>query len=194
MALMELFNSAVALLGLWIFVFFFYRNYRLDLFRQEIFTIRDELFDYGASGAVSFSDPAYLLLRKFMNQTIRYAHILTFSRYIVAALLGRRYSPDFTNPVQKWRERVDDIEAEEVRNKLLEFHDRVGLAIADQLLRRSLFLFSIGTLLAVIARIVTGSTASSQEVVKQEQIEALEVQMIESEEQERRMLRGTAAA
>src|SRR5260370_14413210 len=53
---------------------------RLDSFRQEMFIIRDELFDYAASGRISFNDPAYRLLRQLMNGFIRYGHQLTFFR------------------------------------------------------------------------------------------------------------------
>ncbi len=53
---------------------------RLDEFRQNMFAVRDELFDYAASGHISYNDPAYRLLRQLMNGYIRYGHQLTFFR------------------------------------------------------------------------------------------------------------------
>ena len=36
-----------------------WRRYRLDLFRQNLFALRDELFDMAATGDLAFNDPAY---------------------------------------------------------------------------------------------------------------------------------------
>jgi hypothetical protein len=43
----------------------------LDRFRQDVFGLRDELWDFAASGQISFDDPAYRLLRQLMNGFIR---------------------------------------------------------------------------------------------------------------------------
>lgn len=61
---------------------------RLDSFRQKMFVVRDELFDYAASGKIEFNDPAYRLLRQSMNGHIRYAHQLTF--FVFACLLHKQ--------------------------------------------------------------------------------------------------------
>ena len=52
---------------------------RLDSFRQNMFAIRDELFDFAADGNIAFDHPAYMMLRNQMNGFIRYAHHLTVS-------------------------------------------------------------------------------------------------------------------
>ena len=60
---------------------------RCDLFRQEMFGLRDDLFDYAKAGKISFNHPAYRLLRQSLNGNIRYAHRLTFFRICVTTLL-----------------------------------------------------------------------------------------------------------
>ena len=70
--LMTVTQSAILLMGLGVILFWLWPSVRLDCFRQEMFAIRDELFDYASSGRVSFSHPGYRLLRQSMNGFIRY--------------------------------------------------------------------------------------------------------------------------
>ena len=78
---------SVVLLKLW-------RDARLDSFRQELFVLRDELFDYAASGKIAFDDPAYRLLRQMMNGMIRYGHQISFFRFLMTAITVRLIEGD----------------------------------------------------------------------------------------------------
>lgn len=51
-----------------------YRNLFSDIYRQQLFRIRDNLFDIAARGEISFDDPAYHTLRYMLNGAIQYAH------------------------------------------------------------------------------------------------------------------------
>lgn len=51
-----------------------YEDYRVDKFRQDMFKIRDDLFDQAMYGKLSFSDPCYGMLRSVINGHIRFAH------------------------------------------------------------------------------------------------------------------------
>ena len=46
----------------------------VDHFRQNVFSLRGELFDLAASGGIAFDHPAYGMLRSIMNGFIRGAH------------------------------------------------------------------------------------------------------------------------
>ncbi len=59
---------------LWILYFWMYRNYRLDAFRQDLFAIRDELFDMAIAGDVGFDNRAYRMLRSSINWNIQFGH------------------------------------------------------------------------------------------------------------------------
>src|SRR5271163_2245134 len=73
---------------IWVVVVFKLVPYaRLDGFRQDMFAIRDELFDYAADGNISFDHPAYTLLREQMNGFIRYGHDLTVFRFVMMSLV-----------------------------------------------------------------------------------------------------------
>lgn len=88
-----LFGSLAALVYMFGFLF---RKYHIDAFRQRIFAIRDELFDYAAAGNISFDDPAYKMLRNLMNGYIRFGHRLSLLHiFIVMGLMFRsRHSSD----------------------------------------------------------------------------------------------------
>ncbi len=81
--------SLVSILGLLVLYFWLYRDYRIDLFRQRLFALRDELFDLARSGALPFDHRAYGLLRSTLNGFIRFGHRLTF---IPVALLAAEYN------------------------------------------------------------------------------------------------------
>ncbi len=113
----------IALLGLLLLKY--WSDARLDAFRQEMFTVRDELFDYAASGKIAFDSSAYRLLRQMMNGYIRYGHQLTFFRInltmIRIKLVGEVPVQDWS---VKWDKALKNIGDDEVRNELATFHER----------------------------------------------------------------------
>jgi|SRR5208282_5453038 len=179
----EIIKLSIGLLLLLAFVYFCYRDYRIDLFREELFIVRSELFEYAASGAVPFDNPAYRVLMNFLNDIIRYAHALTFSRFIIGSTLNTMYPNRPKQPIEEWREAVARIESDEVRNRLIEFHNRMGQSIAGQLLRRSPFM-----LLLVLAfrlfHLLLGSGQKPQDMIKKEALEEFESQVVEVEKRD----------
>lgn len=81
--------SLVSILGLWTLVVWFYRDYRIDAFRQQLFAIRDDLFDMARAGHISFDDPAYGILRSALNGFIRFSDRLNFSSVVLFRCLAR---------------------------------------------------------------------------------------------------------
>src|SRR2546425_10001640 len=97
-----IFQSAIALILFLIVLFCALSRLRLDTFREQLFTIRAELFDYAASGKIDFSHPAYRLLRQSMNGFIRYGHQLSFFRLCMALLI---WSTVQYKPKLEWTEK-----------------------------------------------------------------------------------------
>src|SRR5579872_4121214 len=96
---------------------------RLDIFRQQMFAVRDELFDYALAGNVAFDHPAYILLRKSMNGFLRYGHRLSFFQVMIT-LCRWHFSEE--KPVSRWHNQWEPalatIENEDVKMKLEQFH------------------------------------------------------------------------
>jgi hypothetical protein len=66
--------SLISILVLVIFLFRLYPDFAVEKFRQEMFSVRDKLFDDARMGKIQFDDEAYWLLRSTMNGAIRFGH------------------------------------------------------------------------------------------------------------------------
>ncbi len=152
-------HTAVALLLLWILIFVLRRGYCEDKFRNELFALRDELFDYGDSGAISFGHPAYALLRVRMNGMLRFAHRATLLQSVVSILFFRAAMHDAVEEYrQRWQSAISKVERAEVRLKLLDFQERMGLSLARHLVRSSIIFFApalIGVIVFTVIRVAT---------------------------------------
>jgi hypothetical protein len=81
-------SSLLSLALVWLLVTSLYRDYRVDLFRDRMFALRERFFDEAADGCLSFDNPAYQLVRTTMNGFIRFGHrvsltstLITYSRF-----------------------------------------------------------------------------------------------------------------
>ena len=84
---------AQSILGLALLVFVMgcmHRRTKLDRYRESLFTLRDDLFDYMWKNGVPFDLPAYRLMRDFLNGGIRTAGVVTPLMLAAAALFRDR--------------------------------------------------------------------------------------------------------
>ena len=96
-------NFAIAIGGL-AGLYVLFRDYRVDKVRDDLFALRDELFDYAWENTL-FEDDGYTKLRTIMNAMLRYAHKLTFARLLLTLLLLRATRPR-EDPYLEWRSAV----------------------------------------------------------------------------------------
>ncbi|MHB1607407.1 MAG: hypothetical protein ACYCXX_02005 [Acidiferrobacter thiooxydans] len=80
-------NTAL-LVGLWWLWFVGYRDYLVDRTRQDLFRIRDDLFDRAAAGEIGFDVEAYKVTRATLNGMIHYAHELSVLRVLLTAFIA----------------------------------------------------------------------------------------------------------
>ena len=69
--------SLISLLGICYLLLWRYRSVSMDFFRQKMFELRDELFDYAANGHIGFDHSAYAVLRNTMNGYLQFGHRFT---------------------------------------------------------------------------------------------------------------------
>ncbi len=129
------------------------RSLLLDILRQRLFAIRDELFDFAADGGIEFNDPTYRELRDDINSLIRFAHKLSFVRMIFAA----SWTPPDDHPavvsVRNWTERVNQL-SPLARRKLFEVRAEVLGEIIVYIVRRSFVVFITISILKLIGLFV----------------------------------------
>lgn len=135
------------------------RMYREDRFRQNMFALRDELFDYALSGKISFDHPAYTILRTSMNGMIRFAHRVTLTHMLTAYGLKRAMGTDLL--IQNHQRHLEDsfnqVANLETRLRLREIHVRMQALLAEHLVKSSLVVFVALSIIILIA-MVTGAT------------------------------------
>ena len=133
-----IFQSGSALALLLVIALVWRTDLRTDEFRQRLFIIRDELFDYAAHGQIAFEDPAYQLLRNSMNGFIRYAHRLTFFQLVLTIV---RWSiTEQVHPLtwhSRWTKSLESL-PEGTRAAMEAFHGRAMDAVARHIVGGSI--------------------------------------------------------
>lgn len=134
--------SLVSLALIWGIYAWAYRKYRIDLFRQRLFAIRDELFDLARAGEIEFEDPAYRMLRNLLNGYIRFAHRLNFQTAFlvlvssksrqIAAGIGRKFE-------DRWSELTEEL-PDAVEEDLRNLRKRVEIEVAKHVVFTSAIL------------------------------------------------------
>jgi hypothetical protein len=140
--------------------------FRLDCYRQKMFALRDELFDYAAAGNISFDDPAYVLLRLQMNGMIRYGHQLTLFRasvtWLSRTLFGEKQTFVWHDA---WERALENIGNDEVRRQLRFFHHRTATVAAIHILQGSVVLWC-AMIVAALCLLVSGAAVGAKQLLK----------------------------
>lgn len=122
-------STVVSLALLWVLVYWFYRRYRVDQFRQRMFALRDQLFDFARSGEIQFDSPAYGILRTTMNGFIRFGERLGFISLMLGSreMSRHRLPKDREFPAQWARatEHLPPETREQLNRMVVQMHDMV---------------------------------------------------------------------
>lgn len=152
--------SALYLLGiicfaLWFFYVHFYQGYRVDKARHELFVIRDEMFDFAAAGGISFTHPAYMMLRETMNGMIRLMHRLSWVSVLMIVLLKKPRGVeemDFFKSFKKAQSGLDDA----TKKMLAEYFIRMNVVMGIHIIKSSIVLYSIALVVRVLYSLYSG--------------------------------------
>jgi hypothetical protein len=130
-------HIAMGAAAVWILAFKLMRDYRIDALRDRLFALRDDLFDYAADGNVEFDEPAYFKLRALINSLIRFAHRLTFTRFLMGFLFTswKGYG-SHENPLAEWYRAVADV-PDKQQQRLKEIHAEALVMVVRHLISGS---------------------------------------------------------
>ena len=106
-----------------------YRDYRIDRMRDELFAVRDELFDYAVQEGL-LAHPGYRHLRNVFNGMLRFCHKVSFFRLSASIALDILLVPpkERKNPFAAWVKTIDEL-PEHQKAKLLDFHLRLFVIV-----------------------------------------------------------------
>jgi hypothetical protein len=127
--------SLISIAGVWLILFWLYRDYCVDRFRQDMFALRDELFDAAADGGISFNHPAYGLLRNTMNGFIRFAHRFTLLQALMMITIAKESVAQGTEESfpARWQSTTQDLPDGTVKS-LAHFRFRMNVLVVKYVL------------------------------------------------------------
>ncbi|SRR6266568_5559272 len=143
------------------FVLFFWlwQEYVIDSTRQQLFELRDELFDLATLGELDRNAECYRMLRELFNNSIRFAHRLDFWHLIImilsAKLLGEHNFGRFAKHID---EMIRSIEDPKIKAHVLAIVEKQNRVLVWHVFRRSLFLLLLLPLVLLVALMVLVST------------------------------------
>jgi len=113
------------------------RWFATDWARERMFAARENLFDMAVMKHVSFDDPAYHRVRRSINNSIRFAHSVTLSRFLFHFFAGTpKELPSEHIAAREMADRIADDKARAVAHASL---DEVDNALMILLLLKSPF-------------------------------------------------------
>ncbi len=155
--------SFLILLITWAVWSFGLKRALVDGFKQRIFEIRDEMFDYAADGNIDFNHPAYGTLRTLMNGYIRFAGKITLLGLLLTFLFERKR---VEREGRAFTDRLNgeiDLLSPEVQKVILKYFERMSTEVGKHILRTSPLLL---ILLAPFVPVILAVALISESVEK----------------------------
>ncbi|HEY6351132.1 MAG TPA: hypothetical protein VI636_17140 [Candidatus Angelobacter sp.] len=183
-------NVGFGLILLWLLWNFGWRPYLEDNIRQKLFELRNELFLYAADGEISFSDPAYMFLRRRIEALIRFAHKINAIRLLILeAKQSATPLAEIERENQKWQSSLDDI-SEAAREKLTGIHSRAHVLVASHIVRGSVLLLLVSLValpfVAIYSYLASHSRSENElKVARTMRAEKIEEQAVVDQMQEK---------
>ena len=119
-----------------------------DIARQTMFEKRDQLFDMALAGRLDFASDEYRTIRASLEQTIRFAHLMTLPRLIFSKLTTGRIGRTETSRMERALARISDPQTRlEVRSVIDGADDVMICAIAA---KSPLFLLVMAPIAAIL--------------------------------------------
>jgi hypothetical protein len=174
-------------------VFRLAREYRLDALRDRLFAVREKLFDYAANGNVSFDDPAYTMLRMLLNSLIRFAHRLTFTRFVMGLIFAHWKDKPYDKEILvEWEKAIATLPTES-QAELRRIHEEALVLVVRHLVTGSPIMLVLLAVFVVCA-LLTGLTRQLMETFtrKLPGLETLQIQAMQADAAERHPERAFA--
>lgn len=138
----DLILTLLLYLVLSLFVWFFfwpYKQYRIDLYRQRMFALRDDLFLEAHKGTIAFQDSAYIKTRQSLNGAIRFADEACFFDLALYILFLNRRNHRAAQFKREFSKSLQALETDEARQLIYRAHVMTHVYTLDHLVHTSVF-------------------------------------------------------
>lgn len=115
-----------------VLIFWCRHQYRIDVLRYRLFVCRDELFDLALAGTLGFRDQAYVLLRRKINNMLRFSHKISLVQAGLVSYFCRGAAFDELRDTddREWEEAVCALASEEAQNRVRLIRDSVLVEVS----------------------------------------------------------------
>ena len=152
----EICHIATNAILLWVAWHFLWRRARQERLRQDLFELRDQLFDYARSGSIGFSDRAYVLLRTNINSMLRFAHLMSATRIFTFICFQRYLHENPNGELQaSFKRALSELKNDEVRANLAKFHEGMYKLTFSHLLSVSPHVLFLSPIFMLIDRLLS---------------------------------------
>lgn len=153
--------SIAGLLILWALWSFGLRPALIDRFRQRVFEVRDDMFDYAAAGNLPFDHPAYGTIRTLMNGYIRFAHRIDFSLILIFGAYFIFKKDEVRKRQREFQRRIESELSslpEEQKEKLSAYMEKTQSELVNHILYvlpvLTVALFTVGLLVLAVSYLI----------------------------------------
>lgn len=159
-----------------------YRDYRIDKMRNELFMIRDELFDFAVAERI-LDQEGYRQLRRIFNSMLRFCHKISFFRISLSIALVTLFvaTADRKEPFQEWLKMIVGMPKYQ-QDKLKEFHLRMLIVMLRYMVSTSIVLApiafalriggSLGRAGASVSPLLFRTTETGWHIIEEQALEA----------------------
>ncbi len=117
------------------FLFYYHwRSYVIDVTRQQLFELRDRLFDMACRGELDRSSETYKVIREMFNSSLRFIHRIGLFQFLAVMLWNGKEIRENAVAASKV---IANIEDESVREEVQRLVDRMSAYMFLQLVKRS---------------------------------------------------------
>lgn len=134
---------------LWLAWHCLWRKACQERFRQKLFGLRDELFDFARTGKIDFTDPAYVLLRSNINGMIRFSHLISVTR-LFTFVVFQRYVGDLSGRDKSLKAALSQIRGKDAKEELERLYARMREYTLKHLLMASPHILLVVPLLILL--------------------------------------------
>lgn len=132
--------SLISILFLIALLFWLSQDYWVDSFRQQMFSLRDELFDDARNGRISFDDSSYGMLRSSMNGFIQFGHRLNIWQVILLNIIASKEGGVGTKSFYKRLEEGMQNNTAEQKELITNYYLRMNFCVIKHIINSSIIL------------------------------------------------------
>ncbi len=137
--------SIITLLFVFILWHFLWKDYALDKLREDLFTIRNELFDIGCNkNEIHFNSRLFLTFERIINNTIRYGFKLSFMRAVIFSNIIKFKYPDYKIRSQiriEFTNMMHNINDKNLKTSMEQLKRKYEVSVIKYFLRTSVLFF-----------------------------------------------------